>query len=343
MNRQHIYPLVWHQDHLLVIDQTRLPRELSIIEVRRFGDLIEAIERHIIQGTELLQLAAAYGLCLQAEALTGGDRSAFLDQLSRSGQGLEPRAGVGVALQIFRQEVERLAQDLAQNTGTVADLKAILLQQVQDSHRSQLQRCYDLAEAGTKVLPSQPQALRLLTYGNGGSLATVGYGTSLGVVRRLWDQKRLERVYIAETRPLLQGAKLAAWECAQEGIPVTVVADNAAAVLMQQGLVDAVVVGATAIAANGDVIHDIGTYGLALVAKAHDVPFMVVAPQEKLRSTLATGAEYSPAALSLEAWSQVHEILLYPGEVSVYPRSEDVTPAALITAIVTENGVQAFP
>lgn len=342
MNRQHIYPLVWHQDHLLVIDQTRLPRELSIIEIRRFGDLIEAIERRIIQGATLLRLAAAYGLCLQAESLAGNDRSVFLEQLGQSSQKIEIRAGIRPEMAIFRQELDRLLQILGQSEGTVAELKALLLKLVQEEHRSELQRCYDLAEAALTVLPSTPSKLRLLTYGNGGSLATVGYGTSLGVMRRLWDCDRLAQVYVTETRPQLQGAKIAAWECVQEGMPVMLVADNAAAVLMQQGLVDGVVVGATAIAANGDVLHDVGTYSLALAAKAHDLPFVVVATQATVRSDLPTGTAYPMPELPVEAWSQVGDLVLYPGAVSVYNRALDLTPAKWVTAIVTEAGVQSL-
>lgn len=338
MNRQHIYPLVWHQDHLLVIDQTRLPRELSIIEVRRFDDLIEAIDRGIIQGADLLQLAAGYGLCLLASDQSG-DRSLFLDYLGQGGQRTEGRSRATVALGLFRQELDRLVRTLTDTEGTVPELKSLLWQLVQDSHRSGLQRCYALAEAALDVLPRKTEALGLLVYGNGGSLATVGYGTSLGVVRRLWEQERLGQVYVAEVRPQLQGAQVAAWECAQEGIAVTVVADNAVAMLMQQGEVDAVIVGATAIAANGDVAHVMGTYGVALAAQTHGVPFVVVAPQAVIQSDRSTGQDLDLVELPGEIWSQWQDLSLYPSEVAIYSRGEDLTPHKLVTAIVTENGV----
>ncbi len=142
-----------------------------------------------------------------------------------------------------------------------------------------------------EVLPATPEKLSILTHCNAGALATAGYGTALGVVRSAWREQRLARVYADETRPRLQGAKLTAWECVQEGIPVTLITDSMAAHCMKCGLVNAVVVGADRIAANGDVANKIGTYSLALVAKAHNIPFFVAAPLSTVDFNLATGSE----------------------------------------------------
>jgi methylthioribose-1-phosphate isomerase len=192
-----------------------------------------------------------------------------------------------------------------------------------------------------KVLPKTPEKLIILTHCNAGALATAGYGTALGVVRSAWKEGRLTRVFADETRPRLQGAKLTAWECVQEGIPVTVIADNMAAHCMKQGLIDAVVVGADRIAANGDTANKIGTYNLAIVAKSHDVPFFVAAPVSTIDFSLDSGdkipiEERHPAEIY-----QIGDSMLTPSGVEFYNPAFDVTPAELITAIITENGAFA--
>jgi methylthioribose-1-phosphate isomerase len=192
-----------------------------------------------------------------------------------------------------------------------------------------------------EVLPSTPQKLRILTHCNAGALATAGYGTALGVVRSAWRGDRLERVYADETRPRLQGAKLTTWECVQEGIPVTAIADNMAAHCMKQGLIDAVVVGADRIAANGDTANKIGTYNLAIVAKAHLIPFFVAAPLSTIDFTLVEGSAIPIEIRDAEELYQIGSTRIYPLGVEFYNPAFDVTPAELITAIITEYGAVA--
>jgi methylthioribose-1-phosphate isomerase len=183
--------------------------------------------------------------------------------------------------------------------------------------------------------------LNILTHCNAGALATAGYGTALGVVRAAWSANRLARVYADETRPRLQGAKLTAWECVQEGIPVTVITDNMAAHCMQQGMIHAVVVGADRIAANGDTANKIGTYSVALCAQAHQIPFFVAAPVSTIDFQLADGRGIPIEERDPIEVYQVGNTQLCPAGVEFYNPAFDVTPASLITGIITEHGVFA--
>ncbi|MFM7367305.1 MAG: S-methyl-5-thioribose-1-phosphate isomerase, partial [Sphaerospermopsis kisseleviana] len=187
--------------------------------------------------------------------------------------------------------IGRMMQTAYETLGTIAEIKQILLETAQTINAEDIQTCEKIGDHGLTVLPKTPEKLIILTHCNAGALATAGYGTALGVVRSAWREGRLTRVFADETRPRLQGAKLTAWECVQEGIPVTVITDNMAAHCMQQGLIDAVVVGADRIAANGDTANKIGTYSLAIVAKAHNIPFFVAAPISTIDFTLANGSQ----------------------------------------------------
>jgi methylthioribose-1-phosphate isomerase len=217
-------------------------------------------------------------------------------------------------------------------------VKQQLLVTAQTIQAQDLQTCQAIGDHGLQVLPQTPEKLTLLTHCNAGALATAGYGTALGVIRSAWSAGRLERVYADETRPRLQGAKLTAWECVQEGIPVTLISDNMAAHCMQQKRIDAVVVGADRIAANGDAANKIGTYGLAVIAKMHNVPFFVAAPLSTIDFSLRDGTLIPIEERDPQEIYQVGETRLCPEGVDFYNPAFDVTPAELITAIITEKG-----
>jgi methylthioribose-1-phosphate isomerase len=228
-----------------------------------------------------------------------------------------------------------------ESMGTVEQLKTSLLATAQAIQIEDLETCQAIGDRGLEVLPSNPKELCLLTHCNAGALATAGYGTALGVVRSAWREGRLARVYADETRPRLQGAKLTSWECAQEGIPVTVITDSMAAHCMKQGLIDAVVVGADRIAANGDTANKIGTYSLAIVAKAHNIPFFVAAPLSTIDFELPSGSQIPIEERHPSEIYQIGETVLCPPGVEFYNPAFDVTPAELITGIITEQGVVA--
>jgi methylthioribose-1-phosphate isomerase len=199
--------------------------------------------------------------------------------------------------------------------------------------------CIAIGENGLRALPKKPARLRLLTHCNAGALATAGYGTALGVVRSAWQAGRLERVFADETRPRLQGARLTAWELTRENIPVTVITDNMAAHCMQHGMIDAVVVGADRISRNGDTANKIGTYSVALAAAAHGIPFFVAAPLSTVDFSLPDGSGIPIEERSPEEVRCIGDTNVCPDAADIYNPAFDVTPARLITAIITERGI----
>ena len=330
-----VYPVVWHDDRVLLIDQTRLPNEYSLVDIYRCDDMAQAIKTMIVRGAPAIGVAAAYGMYLGAREIETPDRDRFLTQLEEVAKTL--RATRPTAVNLF-WAIERMLKTARQTLGTVDYLKQALLEAAKAINAEDIQTCRAIGDHGLSALPSAPGKLRLLTHCNAGALATAGYGTALGVVRSTWQADRLERVYADETRPRLQGAKLTAWECVQEGIPVTVITDNMAAHCMQRGMIDAVVVGADRIAANGDTANKIGTYSVALIAKAHNVPFFVAAPLSTIDFEIRDGSQIPIEERDPAEIYQVGETMLCPPGVDYYNPAFDVTPADLITAIVTEHG-----
>ena len=330
-----IYPVIWHEDRVLLIDQTRLPNERAIVEIHRSEDMAKAITTMIVRGAPAIGVAAAYGIYLGAREIATDRRDIFLEQLENVAQML--RETRPTAVNLF-WAIARMLKTADETLGAVEDIKATLLKTAQDIQSEDVQTCQAIGDNGLAVLPSQPEKLTILTHCNAGSLATAGYGTALGVIRSAWRENRLQRVYADETRPRLQGAKLTAWECVQEGIPVTVITDNMAAHCMSRGTIDAVIVGADRIAANGDTANKIGTYSLALVAKAHDIPFFVAAPLSTVDFDLPDGKEIPIEERHPSEIYQVGETVLCPKGVEFYNPAFDVTPAELIAAIITERG-----
>ncbi len=333
-----VYPVVWNGDRVLLIDQTRLPDEYTLVEIHRWEDMALAIHTMIVRGAPAIGVAAAYGMYLGALDIQTTERRAFLEQLEAVAQQL--RATRPTAVNLF-WAIDRMLKTARQTVGSVGQLQSILLEQAQAIAAEDLQTCHAIGSHGLKALPSHPHQLRLLTHCNAGALATAGYGTALGVVRSAWQADRLDRLYADETRPRLQGAKLTSWECVQEGIPITLITDGMAAHCMQRGLIDAVVVGADRIAANGDAANKIGTYSVALSAKAHDIPFFVAAPLSTIDFQLPDGSKIPIEERDPAEIYQAVSTTLCPLGVDFYNPAFDVTPAALISAIITEHGAFA--
>lgn len=331
----HVYPVVWYDNHVRLIDQTRLPNEFDWVEIRRYEDMAMAIETMIVRGAPAIGVSAAYGVYLGAREIKTSDRTKFLTQLDQVAERL--RATRPTAVNLF-WAIDRMMKAAHQTLGSVDYLKQVLLETAQSINADDIRTCQEIGDHGLTILPSNPEKLRILTHCNAGALATAGYGTALGVVRSAWREGRLERVYADETRPRLQGAKLTAWECVQEGIPVTVITDNMAAHCMKLGMIDMVVVGADRIAANGDTANKIGTYSVALVAKAHNIPFFVAAPLSTIDFALSDGSQIPIEERNPSEVYQVGETLLCPQGAEFYNPAFDVTPAELITAIITEHG-----
>jgi len=313
-------PVEWRGDGLRatlrILDQTRLPHEVVYIDARDHATVADAIRRLAVRGAPLIGITAAYGVALAARS--GPDTRAAADELAAT----RPTA---VNL---RWAVERVlgAQDF--------EAEAM---RIHDEQRAADRR---MGEIGAELLP---EGVTVLTHCNTGSLATGGIGSALGVVKTAHWQGKGVRVLVDETRPLLQGSRLTAWELQQEDIPFEIIADGAAASLIARGLVQAVVVGADRIAANGDMANKVGTYGLALAAAAHAVPFYVVAPISTIDQATGSGDE-------IEIEERADAEVLSFGEVRVAPAGAaarnpafDVTPAHLITGIVTERGLLRAP
>jgi methylthioribose-1-phosphate isomerase len=336
MSKSPVYPVIWHEDRVLLIDQTKLPSEYVIVEISRCDDMARAIKTMIVRGAPAIGVAAAYGMYLGAREIQTEEREAFLSQLEDVAQVL--RQTRPTAVNLF-WAIARMLKTAYETIGSVEHLKASLLKTAQAIQIEDLQTCQMIGDRGLEVLPSNPQQLCLLTYCNAGALATAGYGTALGVVRSAWREGRLARVYASETRPRQQGAKLTSWECVHEGIPVTVITDNMAAHCMNRGMIDAVVVGADRIAANGDTANKIGTYSLAIVAQAHNIPFYVAAPLSTIDFDLSNGMQIPIEERHPSEIYQIGETLVCPPGVEFYNPAFDVTPAKLITGIITEKGV----
>jgi methylthioribose-1-phosphate isomerase len=333
-----IYPVTWQNNSVLLIDQTRLPNEYEVVEIHCSEDMARAIKTMIVRGAPAIGVAAGYGMYLGAREIETSERQEFLQQLEKVAELL--RATRPTAVNLF-WAISRMLKTAHDSIGTVAEIKEHLLQTAQTIQAEDLQTCQAIGDHGLAVLPKTPNKLTLLTHCNAGALATAGYGTALGVVRSAWRERRLKRLFADETRPRLQGAKLTTWECVQEGIPVTLITDNMAAHCMQQGLIDAVVVGADRIAANGDTANKIGTYSLAIVAKAHNVPFFVAAPLSTIDFELSDGSQIPIEERDPVEIYQVGDTILTPKGVEFYNPAFDVTPANLITAIITETGAFA--
>ncbi|MBE9044992.1 S-methyl-5-thioribose-1-phosphate isomerase [Pleurocapsales cyanobacterium LEGE 10410] len=330
-----IYPVVWQDNKVLLIDQTRLPGEYSRVAIARSIDMAYAIKTMIVRGAPAIGVASAYGMYLGATEIETNNRQEFLRHLEQVASLL--RQTRPTAVNLF-WAIARMLKTAYEEIGTVAEIKATLLKTAQQIQSEDLKTCQAIGDYGLTVLPDTPQKLKILTHCNAGSLATAGYGTALGVVRSAWHDGRLARVYADETRPRLQGARLTAWECVQENIPVTVITDSMAAHCMQQKMIDLVVVGADRIAANGDAANKIGTYSLAIAAQAHNIPFYVAAPFSTIDFKLTDGSQIPIEQRDAAEIAEIDHTAICAEGAEFYNPAFDVTPANLITAIITEQG-----
>ncbi len=330
-----IYPVIWHEDRVKLIDQTLLPHEYTIVEINRYEDMVTAIKTMIVRGAPAIGVAAGYGMYLGAREIKTSKREDFIKKLETVAQQL--RQTRPTAVNLF-WAISRMLKIAYESIGTVVEIKEKLLETAKNIQLEDLNTCQAIGQQGLAILPQNPDKLTLLTHCNAGALATAGYGTALGVIRAAWSARRLKRVYADETRPRLQGAKLTAWECVHERIPVTVITDNMAAHCMQKGWIDGVIVGADRIAKNGDTANKIGTYGLAVLSQQHHIPFYVAAPLSTIDFTLETGSQIPIEERDSAEIYQINQTILCPQGVDFYNPAFDVTPAAFITAIITEKG-----
>lgn len=334
-SESHVYPVVWQTDHLVLIDQRQLPGLYSVVSIHRSEDVLRALQSGIVHGGSALGIAAAYGVYLGAQELPLTSRVAFWERLEATAEQFKAALPHKAEL---RWAVDRMLNVAKTTEGSVEEVRKSLLLAAQALQKEDLRITQAIGQHGLTVLPATPEKLTLYTHCNHGALATSGYGTSLGIVRAAWQAGRITGVYAGETRPGFQGSRLTAWECVRESIPVTVVTDSMAAHCLQQGLIHAILVGADRIASNGDTVNKVGTYGLALAAQAHGVPFLVAASLSTVDFSVATGKDIEIREAPAEDIYQVGNRMLCPEGVRYYNPASDMTPASLITAIVTEKG-----
>lgn len=322
--------LAWVDGGLSLLDQTRLPTVQENRFLSRVDDLVSAMRDLTVRGAPALGCAAAYGMVLELQPLT--ERSAWVAQLQRNAKLLRDARPTAVNLAVGVDLQLELGLELAAGDGCPEDWTAQLLQIAREFHRQDQVSCLGLGEHAQSLLR---EGCRILTHCNAGALATGGIGTALAPIHLAHARGMKLHVYADETRPLRQGARLTAWELARHGVSVDVLPDGAAASLLAQGKVDLILVGSDRIAANGDVANKIGTYPLAVLARHHEVPFYVLAPATTIDRATPDGASIP---IEQRDAAEIYDAHPQPEGVGVYSPAFDVTPAGLVTGIVTEHG-----
>ncbi|MFH1745611.1 MAG: S-methyl-5-thioribose-1-phosphate isomerase [Planctomycetota bacterium] len=319
---------------LRLVDQTLLPLRVEMCDCTSVEQVHEAIRQLRVRGAPAIGVAAAYGMCLGLRPYRAASRRKFIDKLEEVGTYLCGARPTAVNLSWAVQRVMSVGSDGMHTDSSVA--WAAMLAEAHLMAREDAEVCRRIGEVGADLVP---EGGGVLTHCNAGALATVAYGTALSVLYMAHQQGRRFRVYADETRPLLQGARLTSFELNAVGLDVTVLCDNAAGSLMQAGRVQLVVVGADRIAANGDVANKIGTYGLAVLAQHHQIPFYVAAPLSTFDLSLASGEEIPIEMRSEDEVRNYAGGQTVPADVPCYNPAFDVTPAGLVTGIITEKGL----
>jgi len=334
----HPQSVIWRDDSLMLLDQRRLPTKTVYLTLRTAEEVWTAIRDLAVRGAPAIGIAAAYGLVLGVRHVPEGDEAGFWRELDRVVAFLATARPTAVNLFWALERMRKRAE--AERGKPLAVVKAALLDEARAIQRENAAVCRRIGE---HLLALLADGMGILTHCNAGGLATAAYGTALAPLYLAKERGWRLRVFADETRPVLQGARLTAYELQQAGVDVTLICDNMAGWVMKQGWVQAVIVGTDRVAANGDVANKIGTYSLAVLAKAHNIPFYVAAPTSSIDLATPTGAdipiEERPAHEVTEGFGR----RTAPEGVAVYNPAFDVTPAELVTAIVTEHGIVRPP
>jgi methylthioribose-1-phosphate isomerase len=333
-----ITPIRWWSDRLVLLDQSRLPTEEAERECTRWEEVADAIRTLVVRGAPAIGVAAAFGVVLAARASRATSFDDVLSDLEPAIKGLAATRPTAVNLFWALDRMRRTA--LAAKGEPFDRLRARLLDEAQRILDEDVAANRAMGDHGAALVPEQA---RILTHCNAGALATAGYGTALGVVRSAHRQGKVALVWVDETRPVMQGSRLTAWECVRDGIPHRLIADVAAASVMARGEVDLVITGADRIAANGDAANKIGTYSLAVLARHHGLPFFVAAPFSTIDPSISSGASIPIEERDGAEVRRLGDRPTAPEASPVFNPAFDVTPASLISAIVTERGVFRAP
>lgn len=331
-----IRPVRWDGDALVLIDQTQLPHRYVEVRYTDWRAVAEAIRQMVVRGAPAIGAAAACGLVLAAQEAQAEEMSRFRAEWL---QAVDVFASTRpTAVNLF-WAIARMKRVVAQ-CATPEEARRRLRQESEAILEEDVQANRAIGQHGQTLIPD---GARVLTHCNAGALATVGYGTALGVIRAAVEAGKRIHVYADETRPRLQGMQLTAWELVQEGIPVTVITDNMAGMLMRRGEIDVVVVGADRIAANGDVANKVGTYSVAVLARYHRIPFYVAAPISTIDLSVADGSGIPIEERSPQEVTHIAGVRIAPEGIRVINPAFDVTPAELVSAIITEVGIAHPP
>lgn len=328
--------LEWSQGKLRLVDQTRLPRETRYVDCSDYRQVVEAIKELRVRGAPAIGAAGAYATVLAAQEFINEPLPEFRADLHRAAEEIATARPTAVNLRWAVARVMRASSPAP----TPEETRGLLLAEAHRIQHEDEAANHALARYGAELLPRNAT---VVTHCNTGALATAAHGTALGVIRTAWAQGKLKQVLATETRPLLQGARLTTWELMQEGIPVTLMADSAAGFRLSQGGVACVILGADRVAANGDTANKVGTHTLAVLAKEYGVPFYVAAPTSTVDLATPSGADIPIEERRPEEVRGFGGVQTAPDGVPVYNPAFDVTPARLITAIITERGVAHPP
>jgi methylthioribose-1-phosphate isomerase len=321
----------WQNDRVIMLDQRLLPHKEVYRVCRNYQEVAQAIRRMVIRGAPAIGVAAAMGVALGASKTREENFDREFERIFLTLSKTRP-----TAVNLF-WALDRMRKVYADNRSRgVEGVKRLLREEAQKIYREDIAANKQLGKFGASLLQS---TRRLMTHCNAGALATAGYGTALGVIRALKESGQEVEVWVNETRPFLQGARLTAWELKKEKIPATLITDNMAGYLMQEGQVDAVVVGCDRIAANGDVANKIGTYGIAVLAKRHGIPFYVAGPTSSIDVGCASGKDIPIEQRDPTEVSHIFGRALAPKGVRIFNPAFDVTSQDLVSALITEKGV----
>ncbi len=333
-----IKTIAWKNNTVILLDQKALPLNERYITCRTYQEIISAIKDLTVRGAPAIGVAAAMGAALGAAALSSIPPEKFRHKFSaicaEIAQSRPTARNLFWALERMKKHLEDSIKSGSKNLvqELISEAKRICTEDIEINRQ--------MGKNGRALLADGDN---ILTHCNAGALATAGYGTALGVIRAAKAEGKNLHVYVDETRPVLQGARLTAWELQKEKIPATLITDNMAGFLMQQGRIDKIIVGADRIAANGDIANKIGTYALAVLAKAHGIPFYVAAPLSTIDVSIKTGATIPIEERSGTEVTHLRGLPIAPAKTKVYNPAFDLTPARYITAIVTERGILRKP
>jgi methylthioribose-1-phosphate isomerase len=333
-----IQTLEWTKSGVVFIDQTKLPTEEVYVTCTTHQQVADAIRNMIVRGAPAIGVAAAMGIALGVKNSRAGNIADLKKEFGEICENI--RQTRPTAVNLF-WAIRRMAEKFESlRMRTIPQIRQALIEEAQRMHAEDIAANQAMGRHGATLMPSSGG---VLTHCNAGALATAGYGTALGVIRAAVEQGKKIHVYADETRPFLQGSRLTAWELMKDGIPTTVISDNMAGVMMQQGKIGAIVVGADRIAANGDVANKVGTYTVAVLAKENGIPFYVAAPLSTVDLEAADGSRIPIEQRNKREVTHIGGKQMTPDGVGIENPAFDVTPAKYVTAIITERGIARAP